>query len=243
MGQHLGTFNTLCLKKNMKCTWSASSNFIMNVAINVNEVIFILCSDMSNNIFRLSIYASPTCSLKTNLAKEFRAGPGSVQQIKVTLHEHHNVSNHRQRLFVQQLVQANARQKPHSSTWLAFIKWIHRWPLDSPHKGPVMRTMFSCHNVNMNLGPEKLDPEAISQTIFHRNSNPMEISSCSHPGCEQATALKFSIWHNGCAVFACAKFCNEMIPYYGVTLKIKFPSNLNHDGKIVREMGHRGPFH
>ena len=47
------------------------------------------------------------------------------------------------RLFVQQLVHADVRENtkaPHD--WL-FVKGIHRWPVDSPHKWPVMRKSFS----------------------------------------------------------------------------------------------------
>ena len=32
---------------------------------------------------------------------------------------------------------------------LAFVKGIHRWPVDSPHKGPVMWESFSSHDVIM----------------------------------------------------------------------------------------------
>ena len=35
------------------------------------------------------------------------------------------------------------RSKKHqSSASLAFVRGIHRWPVDSPHKGPVTRKMF-----------------------------------------------------------------------------------------------------
>ena len=36
-----------------------------------------------------------------------------------------------------------------SSTSLAFVRGIHRWPVNSPHKGPVMRNLFPFDNVNM----------------------------------------------------------------------------------------------
>ena len=32
--------------------------------------------------------------------------------------------------------------KPTSSASLAFVRGIHRWPVNSPHKGPVTRKMF-----------------------------------------------------------------------------------------------------
>ena len=33
-------------------------------------------------------------------------------------------------------------RKHQSSAPLAFVRWIHRWPVNSPHKGPVTRKMF-----------------------------------------------------------------------------------------------------
>ena len=38
---------------------------------------------------------------------------------------------------------SDADQRKHqSSTWLDFVRGIHRSPVDSPHKGPVTRIMF-----------------------------------------------------------------------------------------------------
>ena len=34
------------------------------------------------------------------------------------------------------------QRKHQSSASLAFVRWIHRWPMNSPHKGPVTRKMF-----------------------------------------------------------------------------------------------------
>ena len=36
-----------------------------------------------------------------------------------------------------------------SSASLAFVRVIHRWPVNSPHKGPVTRKMFPFDDVNM----------------------------------------------------------------------------------------------
>ena len=41
--------------------------------------------------------------------------------------------------------------KHQCSASLAFVRGIHQWPLDSPHKGPVMRKMFPFDDVIMNL--------------------------------------------------------------------------------------------
>ena len=45
-------------------------------------------------------------------------------------------------LFVQPLVQVHIKEKHQSPTSLALVRGIHRWPVGSPHKGPVMRKMF-----------------------------------------------------------------------------------------------------
>ena len=38
------------------------------------------------------------------------------------------------------------QRKRQSSASLAFVKGIHRWPVNSPHKGPVTRKMFPFHD-------------------------------------------------------------------------------------------------
>ena len=43
----------------------------------------------------------------------------------------------------------------------------------------------------------------ISWTIFHRNSNLMEILFCCHPSYNKVIAMKFCIWHHSWAVMAC----------------------------------------
>ena len=47
-------------------------------------------------------------------------------------------------------VYSGADQRKHqSSTSLAFVRGIHRWPVNSPHKWPVARKMFSFDDVIM----------------------------------------------------------------------------------------------
>ena len=46
---------------------------------------------------------------------------------------------------------SGADQRTHqSSASLAFLREIHRWVINSPHKGPVTRKMFPLDNVIMN---------------------------------------------------------------------------------------------
>ena len=45
---------------------------------------------------------------------------------------------------------SGADQRKHeSSASLAFVRGIHRWPVNSPHKGPVTRKMFKYDDVIM----------------------------------------------------------------------------------------------
>ena len=47
-------------------------------------------------------------------------------------------------------VYSGANQRIHqSSASLVFVRGIHQWPVNSPHKGPVMRKMFPFDNVIM----------------------------------------------------------------------------------------------
>ena len=48
------------------------------------------------------------------------------------------------------------QRKPQSSTSLAFVWGIHRWPVNSPHKWPVTRKMFPFDDVIMILGVDLL---------------------------------------------------------------------------------------
>ena len=43
------------------------------------------------------------------------------------------------------------QRKHQSSALLAFVRGIHRWPVNSPHKGPVTRKMFPFDDVIMDL--------------------------------------------------------------------------------------------
>ena len=52
--------------------------------------------------------------------------------------------------IVYSTIRSGADQRKHqSSTPLAFVKGIHRWPVNSPHKGPVRRKMFPFDDVIM----------------------------------------------------------------------------------------------
>ena len=50
-------------------------------------------------------------------------------------------------VFSQPFVQAQIEKKHQSSVSLAFVRGIQRGPVNSPHKGPVTRKMFSFDDV------------------------------------------------------------------------------------------------
>ena len=56
--------------------------------------------------------------------------------------------------IIYSIVYSDADQRKHQSpASLAFVQGIHRWPVNSPHKGPVTRNMFPFDDViMMNFG-------------------------------------------------------------------------------------------
>ena len=60
------------------------------------------------------------------------------------------------------------------------------------------------------------------EQFFCHNSNLLEISLCLHPRCSEVVTMKFCTCHDSTAVMACAKFCSDIIPSSGVTLKSTF---------------------
>ena len=54
--------------------------------------------------------------------------------------------------IVYSTVYSGADQRKHqSSASLAFVQGIHRWPVTSPHKGPVTQKMFQFDDVIMDV--------------------------------------------------------------------------------------------
>ena len=65
--------------------------------------------------------------------------------------ERDGFSNHR-RLIVSLIVGSGADKKKHrSSASLAFVRGIHRWPVNFPQKGPVTQKMFPFDDVLMEV--------------------------------------------------------------------------------------------
>ena len=47
-----------------------------------------------------------------------------------------------------------------------FVRWINRCPMDSPHKGPVMRKALPCHDIIMDNLDEALCRSTEAETSF-----------------------------------------------------------------------------
>ena len=67
--------------------------------------------------------------------------------------------------IVYSTVYLDADQREHqSSASLAFVRGIHREPVNSPHKGPVTREMFPFDDVIMSLITTPADELATQRT-------------------------------------------------------------------------------
>ena len=60
------------------------------------------------------------------------------------------------RLFTQSFLQGADQRKHQNSASMAFVRGIHWWQVNSPHKGPVTRKMFPFDNDTMTTKSTKL---------------------------------------------------------------------------------------
>ena len=85
--------------------------------------------------------------------------------------ERDGVSNHQPHdCLPNRLLGANQR-KHQSSASLAFVRGIHRWPVNSPHKGPVMRKRFPFHDIIMTYDLSKQPHGTVWPSVFDLKSN------------------------------------------------------------------------
>ena len=78
----------------------------------------------------------------------------SVQQrppysLQLRHNEPNGVSNHRRRYCLRKRLFRHRSKKTSNSASLAFVRGIHRWPVNSLHKWPVTRKMFPFDDVTM----------------------------------------------------------------------------------------------
>ena len=74
--------------------------------------------------------------------------------------------------IVYSAVYSDADQSKHqSSASLAFVRGIHRWPVNSPHKGPVTRKMFPFDDVIMLLCTMLVMENILLSTIWQEGGS------------------------------------------------------------------------
>ena len=77
--------------------------------------------------------------------------------------------------IVYSAVYSGADQRKHqSSALLAFVRGIHRWPVNSPHKGPVTRKCFHLmtSSCGYRLEADYLDTTSLYSSHFDFNERP-----------------------------------------------------------------------
>ena len=75
----------------------------------------------------------------------------NICNITVTSYGRDGVSNYQPHDCLLNRLFRRRSTKTLSSASLAFVRGIHRWPVNSPHNGPVTRKMFPFDDVIMNI--------------------------------------------------------------------------------------------
>ena len=71
------------------------------------------------------------------------------------------------RIVYSTVYSGKGQRKHQSSASLAFLRGIHRWPVNSPHKGPVTRTMFPFDDIIMrSIGKLEISQLSVSMTSW-----------------------------------------------------------------------------
>ena len=90
--------------------------------------------------------------------------------------------------IVYSAVYSDADQRKHqSSASLAFVRGIHRGPVNSPHKGPVTRKMFPFDDVIMDSMLTRNEAWRLeaARWVYHPGN---------HLSCKRVSATLFKIW-------------------------------------------------
>ena len=66
------------------------------------------------------------------------------------------------------------------------------------------------------------DQEPISLTVFHHDSNLMDISLCYYLIFDVLITTKFCTWHDSCTAMACAKICCDLMANDWITVRWSF---------------------
>ena len=138
---------------------SAGILLIRPLATNYNEIHTFLFRKIHVKILYGGHFVSASMCLRLH---EVRHILNSIYPIKyahgfilfgISLQWRHNgcdgVSNHQPHHCLLNRLSSTGQRKHQSSASLAFLPGIHRWPVNSPHKGPVTRKLLPFDDVLM----------------------------------------------------------------------------------------------
>ena len=110
-------------------------------------------------------------------------------------------------LIVCSIACSGADKKNQTSASPAFVNEIHRWPLDSPHKGPITRKMFPFDDVVMEATREEKGWPQQSPKSVHISINTEAVHSLIyHPLCQFDINLKIMDSKHNTAGALCEQF-------------------------------------
>ena len=86
-------------------------------------------------------------------------------------HKRHGLSNHRLIECLFSSLFMLTTKKISSPCYWPFVRGMHRWPVDSPHKGPETRKAFPCLDVITSYGFYVMSYVNISYWVFYKNDD------------------------------------------------------------------------
>ena len=148
-------------------------------------------------------------------------GYGKSGDITMTSHEPHAVPNHRSFNCLLNSPCGPTSKRHQSPHYWPFVRGMHRWPDNSPHKGPVMRKKLSFDDVIMSA--TKLCTFGTFSTFhercLHYDPNSMRSWISLNPQGNGMIATELCIWFNSYAFVACASICCNLLTIFWFTEK------------------------
>ena len=108
-----------------------------------------------------------------------------------------------------------------NTSWDIALRWVRQNTFDDRQHWLLIEKMAWRHQATSHYC-QRWPRSPFYEHFFHRNSNSIENSFCSHPSCRKVITMKFCTWHNSCDVVACVQFHSEMISCNGVAPKSNF---------------------
>ena len=131
----------------MLAHWKLNESLMNKLQWNLNQITKIFIEE---NVFENGVCKLSTIMFRHHCVNEPAASNNEVGYNEVIIGA--MASQITSLTIVYSIVYSGADQRRHqSSASLAFVWGIHRWPVNSPHKGPVTRKMFPFDDVIMRL--------------------------------------------------------------------------------------------